>query len=73
MQLRFNWNRTSIGMSMGILLKIDPSRLQQKCISGDFPQLLELPLLRTHIDGCFQSFREAAVRGIFVEYLGKQM
>ena len=56
-------------MTIGIRLKIDPSGLQQKCISGDFPQLLELPLLRTHIDGYCQSVREAPVNGIF----GKQM
>ena len=49
-----------MNMPIGIILKIDPSGLQQKCISGDFPQLLELPLLRTHIGGCFQSVREAA-------------
>ena len=62
-----------MNMKIGIRLKIDPSGLQQKCISGDFPQLLELPLLRTHIDGCFQSVCEAAVREIFAKYLGKQM
>ena len=49
-----------MNITIRIRLKIDPSGFQQKCISGDFPQLLELPLLRTHIDGCFQSVREAA-------------
>ena len=57
-----------MNMPIGILLKIDPSGLQQKFISGDFPQPLELPLLRTHIDGCFQSVREAAVSGIFTKF-----
>ena len=41
-------------------------------ISGDFPQLVELPLIKTHIGGCFQSIREAAVRRIFVKYREKQ-
>ena len=41
--------------------------------SGDFPQLLELAKLRTHIGGCFQSVREAAVSRIFSKYQGKQM
>ena len=49
-----------MSITIVICLKIDPSGLQQKYISGDFPQLLELPLLRTHIGGCFQSVREAA-------------
>ena len=44
-----------MNMVIGIHLKIDTSGLQQKCFSGDFPQLLELRLLRTHIGGCFQS------------------
>ena len=61
-----------MNMTTGIHLKIDPSGLQEKCISGDFPQLLELPLLRTHIGGCFRSIREAAVCRIFAKYLGKQ-
>ena len=43
-----------MNITIGIRLKMDPSGLQQKCISGDFTQLLELPLLRTHIGGCFQ-------------------
>ena len=60
-------------MPIGIPLKIDPSGLQLKCISGDFPQLLELPLISTHIDGCFQNIREAADSGIFAKYLGKQI
>ena len=59
-------------MTIGIRLKIDPSGLQQKCISGDFPQFLELSLLRTHIDGCYQSVCEAAVSRIFPKHLGKQ-
>ena len=59
-------------MAIGIRVKIDPSGLQQKCILGDFPQLLELPLLKTHIGGCFQSVREAAVSRIFTKYLAKQ-
>ena len=69
------YGSVSIAMNMpiGIILKIDPSGLQQKCISGDFPQLLELPLLRMHIDGCFQSVREATVSGIFAKYIGKQI
>ena len=61
-----------MNMTTGIRLKIDSSGLQQKCISGDFLQLLELPLLRTHIDGCFRSIHEAAVCRIFAKYLGKQ-
>ena len=58
--------------TIGIRLKLDPSELQQKCISGDFPQLLELPLLRTYIGGCVQSVCDAAVSRIFAKYLGKQ-
>ena len=61
-----------MNITIGIRLKIDPSGLQQKCISGDFPQFLELSLLRTHIDGCFQSVCEAAVSRIFPKHLGKQ-
>ena len=61
-----------MNMVIGIRLKTDPRGLQQKCFSGDFPQFLELPLLRTHIGGYFQSVPEAAVCRIFVEYLGKQ-
>ena len=60
-----------MNMPMGILLKIYPTGLQQKCISGDFPQRLEL--LSTDIDGCFQNILEAAASGIFAKYLGKQM
>ena len=59
-----------MNMPIGILLKIDASR---KCISGGFPQLLELPLSRAHIDCCFQNVPEAGVSGIFAMYLGKQM
>ena len=44
-------------MAIGIHLKIDPKGLQQKQFSRDFPQLLELRLLRAQIDGCFQSVR----------------
>ena len=44
-----------MNMAIGIRLKIDTSGLQQKCFSGDFPQLLELRLLRTHMGGSFQS------------------
>ena len=62
----------SLNMAIGICLKIDPSGLQQKCFSGDFPLLLELRLLKTHISGCFQSAREAAVCRIFIKYLGRQ-
>ena len=57
-----------MNMAIGIRLKIEPSGLQQKCISGDFPQLLELPQLRTHIGGCFQSVREAAASRILPKY-----
>ena len=60
-----------MNMKIGIRLKIDPSGLQQKCISGDSPQLLELPQLRTQIGGCFQSVRKAAVSRISSKYLGK--
>ena len=56
-------------MTIGIRLKIVPSRLQQKCISVDFPQFLELPLLRTHIGGCFRRVRKASVCRIFPKYL----
>ena len=59
-------------ITIGIRLKIDPSGLEQKCISGNFPQLLDLPLLRTHISGCFQSVCQAAVSRIFTKYLAKQ-
>ena len=61
-----------MNMTIEIRLKIDPSEFQQKFISGDFPQLLELPLLRTHIGGCFRNVREATVCRIFAKYLGKQ-
>ena len=68
------YGSVSIAMNMpiGIILKIDPSGLQQKCISGDFPQLLELPLLKTHIGGCFQSVPEAAVSRVFAKYRAKR-
>ena len=62
-----------MNMAIGIPLKIDPSEPQQKCISEDFPQLLELAKLRTHIGGCFQSVREAAVSRIFSKNQGEQM
>ena len=61
-----------MNMKIGIRVKIDPSGPQQKCISGDFPHLLELPLLRTHIVDYFQSVCEAAVIRILSKYLGKQ-
>ena len=60
-----------MNITIGIRFKIDPSALQQKSISGDFSQLLELPLIRTHIDGCFRSVLEAAVWRIFANYVGK--
>ena len=44
-----------MNIAIGICSKIDISRLLQECFSGDFSQLLELRLLRTHIGGCFQS------------------
>ena len=44
-------------MGIRIRLKIDTSGLQQKCFTGDFPQVLELRLLRTHMGSCFQSVR----------------
>ena len=59
-------------IAIGIRLKIDPSGLQQKCISGDFPQLLQLPLLRAHKGGCFQSVRKVAVGKTLSKYLAKQ-
>ena len=34
-------------ITIGICLKIDPSGLQQKPMSGYFPQLLELLLLKS--------------------------
>ena len=66
-----NWN-IPMNIAIGIRLKIDPSGLQQKCISGDFPQLLELPRLWTHIGVCFQSVCEAVVSRIVTKYLAKQ-
>ena len=65
-----------MNMATGIRLKIDRLKiggLKQKCITEDFPQLLEVPLLRTHIRGCFQTVREAAFSRIFAKYLGNQM
>ena len=62
-----------MNMTIGIHLKIDSSGLQQKCISGDFPQLLELLLLGTRIGGCKQSVCEATVSRIFHKYLAKKM
>ena len=56
-----------MNMAIGIRLKIDTSELQQKCFWGDFPQLLELHLLRTHIGGSFKVF----VCRKFAKYLGK--
>ena len=67
----FNCN-IPMNMTIGIRLKIDLSGLQQNCISGYFPQLLELPLLKIHIGGCFQRVREVAVSRIFAKYPGKQ-
>ena len=61
-----------MNMKIGIRLKIDPIGIQQMCISGDFPQLLELPLLRTHIGGCFQSVCGAVAGRIFAKHLRKQ-
>ena len=37
--------------AVGIRLKIDPSGLQKKFFSSDFPQILELLQLRTHTSG----------------------
>ena len=62
-----------MNIAIGIRLKVDKGGLQQKCITGDFLQLLELPLLRTHIGGCFQSVCEAAVSRTFAKYLGNRM
>ena len=62
----------SMNITIGIRLKINPRGFQQKCISGDFPQLLELPLLKTHIGGCFQSVPEAAVSRVFAKYRAKR-
>ena len=53
-----------MNMAIGIRLKIDTNGLQQKCFSGDFPQLLELRLLRTRIGGCFQSVRLQNIRTV---------
>ena len=53
-----------MNMAIGIRLKIDTSELQQKCFWGDFPQLLELHLLRTHIGGSFQSVRLQKIRKV---------
>ena len=53
-------------MAIGIRLRKDTSGLQQKCLSADFSRLLELRLIETHTDGCFQS-----VCRIFAKYLGK--
>ena len=58
LQLKYSYEYNNL--TIIIRLKIDPSGLQQKYMSADFPQLLELPLLRTYIGGCFQSVREAA-------------
>ena len=71
LRMCFNCN-ISMNMIIGIRLKIDPSGLHQKGISGGFLQLLELPLLRTHIGGFFRSVREAAVCRIFAKDPGKQ-
>ena len=54
-----------MNITVGIFLKLDPCGLQQKCIPGDFPQFVKLPLLRTYISGCFQSAREAADSSLF--------
>ena len=61
-----------MNIAIGIRLKIDLSELQQKCFLGDFPKLIELPLLRTHIGGSFRSFYKAAVCRIFGKYFRKQ-
>ena len=44
---------------------------RSKWASTDFPQLLEMPQVRTHIGGCFQSVCEATVSRILSKYLGK--
>ena len=62
----FNCN-ICMNMAIRIHLKIDRLKiggLQQKCITGDFPQLLELPLLRTHIRVASRVF----VKQLLVEY-----
>ena len=41
-------------------------------MSGDFPQLLELLLLKANLADCFQSVRDAAVSRIFAKYIVKQ-
>ena len=61
-----------MNITIGIRLKINPRGFQQKCISGDFPQLLELSLLKTRIGGCFQSVPEAAVSRVFAKYRAKR-
>ena len=48
-----------------IRLKINTSGLQQKCFSGDFLQLLEVRLLRTHVGGSFQSVHLPNIRKVF--------
>ena len=70
LQQRFNFCNIPMNMAIGIRLKIHPSGLQQKCFSGDFPHLLVLRLLRTHIGGCFQSvcFRSSCLQNIHKVY-----
>ena len=58
-------------ITIGIRLKIDPVWASTE-MSGDFPQLLELLLLKTNIADCFQSVRDAAVSRIFAKYIVKQ-
>ena len=66
LQQCFNVCNIPVNMAIEIRLKIDPRGLQQKWFSGDFRQLLELRLLRTHIGGCFQSvrFRSSCLQNI---------
>ena len=53
-----------MNMAIGIRLKIYTSGLQQKCFTGDLPQLLELRLLRIHIGDSFQSVHLQNIRKV---------
>ena len=60
----FKFCNIPLNVTTGVRRKIDISGLQQKWFLRDFPQLLQLQLLRIHISGWFQivCFRSSSLQ-----------
>ena len=60
----FKFCNILLNVTIGVRRKIDLNGLQQKWFLRDFPQLLQLQLLRTNISGCFQivCFRSSSLQ-----------